>query len=161
MSSPATTTVSATPRRQRIMCGLMAAVIFAVMLVVSILLKTHTTGVIAFRTSDQVATTGLGIAMAAATVYLSRARVDADASGVRVRNIVGTHTLPWSAVRAVRFDENSPWASLLLVDDDELSVLAVQAADGERAVRAVEGMRTLLAASRSGGVPSEAPHPAT
>ncbi|SFD58902.1 PH domain-containing protein [Klenkia taihuensis] len=161
MSSPATTTVTATPRRQRIMCGLMAAVIFTVMLVVSILLKTHTTGVIAFRTSDQVATTGLGIAMAAATVYLSRARVDADASGVRVRNIVGTHTLPWSAVRAVRFDENSPWASLLLVDDDELSVLAVQAADGERAVRAVEGMRTLLAASRADGVRSEAPHPAT
>jgi hypothetical protein len=148
VTTPAITTVSATPRRQRIMCGAMAAVIFGVMLVVSILLKTHTTGVIAFRTSDQVATTGLGLAMALATLYLSRARVDADAEGVTVRNIVGTHRLPWSHVRAVRFGEDSPWASLLLVDDDELSVLAVQAADGERAVRAVEGMRTLLAASR-------------
>ncbi|SDP58493.1 PH domain-containing protein [Klenkia soli] len=152
MTSTAITTVSATPRRQRIMCGLMAAVIFGVMLVVSILLKSSTTGVVAFQTSDQVATSGLGLAMAAATLYLSRARVDADAEGVTVRNIVGTHRLPWAHVRAVRFDQNSPWASLLLVDDDELSVLAVQAADGERAVRAVEGMRTLLAASRADGV---------
>lgn len=149
MTSPTITTVSATPRRQRIMCGLMAAVIFGVMLVVSILLKSSTTGVVAFQTSDQVATTGLGLAMALATLYLSRARVDADADGVTVRNIVGTHRLPWEHVRAVRFDEASPWASLLLVDDDELSVLAVQAADGERAVRAVEGLRTLLAASRA------------
>lgn len=130
----------------------MAALILVAMLVVAALLTSSTTGVVAFGVADQVAMSGLGLAIAAAVLFTSRARVDADATGVRVRNIVGSHTLPWAQVRAVRFDDASPWASLLLADDDELSVLAVQAADGERAVRAVEGLRTLLAASRADGV---------
>jgi hypothetical protein len=73
--------------------------------------------------------------------------VDADARGIRVRNILGDHELPWSIVRAVRFDRHSPWATLLLTNGDELAVLAVQAADKERAAVAVEGLRALLAAS--------------
>ncbi len=146
-------TVSATPRRQRLLCALMALLVVLVMAVVSILLKSSTTGVVAFRTSDQVATLGLGLLIGAGILYTARSRVDADADGVRVRNIIGTHQVPWAAVRAVRFDDHSPWASLLLADDDELSVIAVQATDGERAVRAVEGLRGLLAASRAGGVP--------
>ena len=72
-------------------------------------------------------------------------RVDADENGVRIRNILGRHEVPWSAVRAVRFDRNSAWASLLLTNDDELAILAVQAGDRMRAVRAVEGLRALLA----------------
>lgn len=153
MSAPtAPATVSCTPRRQRLLCALMALLVVVVMVVVSVLLKSSTTGVVSFRTSDQVATTALGLLLGAGILFTARARVDADAAGVRVRNILGTHHLPWEQVRAVRFDENSPWASLLLADEDELSVLAVQATDGERAVHAVEGMRALLAASRVRGV---------
>jgi hypothetical protein len=140
--------VSAVPRRLRVICVLAATAIVAVMTVVAVLLKSSTTGVVAFQTADQVAMVGLGLAMGAAVLWVARPRVDADARGIRVRNVVGNHELPWSVVRAVRFDRHSPWATLLLSNGDELAVLAVQAADGERAAVAVEGLRALLTASR-------------
>jgi hypothetical protein len=133
----------------RLACALAAAVVVGVMVVVGVLLKSTATGVVNFRTSDQVAMIGLGVLMGAGILLLGRARVDADADGIRVRNILGRHELPWSAVRAVRFDRSSAWATLLLENDDELSVLAVQAGDKERAVRAVEGLRALHAAARA------------
>jgi hypothetical protein len=142
-------TVSAVPRRLRIICAAAAAVVVAAMVVVGLLLKSSATGVVTFRTSDQVAMIGLGVLMGAGILLLGRSRVDADADGIRVRNILGRHELPWSAVKAVRFDRNSAWASLLLSNDDELAVLAIQAGDRMRAVDAVEGLRALLAHARS------------
>jgi len=112
-------------------------------------LKETTNSVVTYRTSDQVAMAGLGLVLAAGILFLGRSRVDADADGVRVRNVVVRHELPWQAVRAVRFDRKSAWASLLLENDDEISILAVQAVDKEHAVRAVEGLRALHAAARA------------
>ena len=63
--------------------------------------------------------------------------------------VAGQRVLPWSMVRAVRFDRKSPWATLQLRNEDVVVVLAVQAVDRERAVRAVEGLRALLAAARA------------
>ncbi len=141
-------TVSAVPRRLRVMTWLAAIGLVAVMTVVAVLLKSSTTGVVAFRTADQVAMVGLGLAMAAGVLCLGRPRVDADAEGIRIQNILVAHQLPWAVVQAVRFDRHSPWVTLLLTNDDEVAVLAVQASDGERAVAAVRGLRSLLAAHR-------------
>ena len=141
--------VSAVPRRMRLVCAVVAAVVVGVMVVVGVLLKSTANGVVIFRTSDQVAMIGLGLVLGAGILLLGRSRVDADAEGVRIRNIVGTHTIPWTAVRAVRFERSSSWATLALTNDDEIAVLAVQAVDGMRAVEAVEGLRRLLAASQA------------
>jgi Bacterial PH domain len=141
--------VSAVPRRMRQLCAAVALVVVAAMTYVAITLQSSSTGVVRFHTSDQVAIGGLGLVLGAAILALGRSRVDADASGVRIRNIVGERVLPWSMVRAVRFDRKSSWATLLLRNDDEVAVLAVQAVDKERAVRAVEGLRALLAAARA------------
>jgi len=154
---PAPRPVSAVPRRLRVICALAAAALVTVMTVVAVLLTSSSTGVVSFQTADQVAMIVLGLAMGAGVLLVGRPRVDADAAGIRVRNVVGTHQLPWSMVRAVRFDRHSPWASLLLSNGDELSVLAVQAADKRRAVDAVEGLRALLAAA----TPAEDPTPRT
>jgi hypothetical protein len=137
--------VSAVPRRLRLITALAAAGLVVAMTVVAVLLKSSTTGVVAFHTADQVAMVGLGLAMGAGVLLVGRSRVDADTEGLRVRNVLMNHEVPWSAVRAVRFDEHSPWATLLLGNDDELAVSAVQAADGERALVAVRGLRALLA----------------
>jgi hypothetical protein len=133
----------------RLLCALLGVVVVAVMVVVAAGLKETTNTVVIYRTSDQVAMVGLGLVLAAGLFYLCRSRVDADAEGVRVRNIVVHHQYPWQAVRAVRFERKSPWASLLLENGDEVSVLAVQAVDREYAVRAVEGLRALHAAARA------------
>jgi hypothetical protein len=137
--------VSAVPRRLRLVTALAATGLVAAMTVVAALLKSSTTGVVSFRTSDQVAMVVLGLAMGGGVLLVGRSRVDADADVVRVRNVVINHEVPWSAVRAVRFSEHSPWAALLLVNDEELAVSAVQAVDGERALVAVRGLRALLA----------------
>jgi cytochrome c biogenesis protein CcdA len=141
--------VSAVPRRMRQALVVLGVAVLAVMVVVAAGLKETTNTVVTYRTSDQFAIAGLGLVLAAGLVFLGRSRVDADAAGIRVRNVVVNHELPWQAVRAVRFERKSAWASLVLENGDEVSLLAVQAVDKEHAVRAVEGLRTLRAAARA------------
>jgi hypothetical protein len=133
----------------RLLCAVLGLVVVTVMVFVAAGLKETTNSVVSYRSSDQVAMVGLGLVLAAGIVFLGRSRVDADAAGVRVRNIVVQHHLPWQAVRAVRFNRKSAWGSLLLENGDEISLLAVQAVDKERAVRAVEGLRALHAQARA------------
>jgi hypothetical protein len=146
--------VTSVPRRLRIVCALLAVGIVAVMTVVAVLLKESTTGVVAFRTSDQVAMEILGLLIAAGVLSLGRPRVEADREGIVVRNVL-THRVPWGAVTAITFGRSAAWATLHLVHDVEIPLVAVQAADGERAAVAVEGLRALLAASREAGEQGE------
>jgi hypothetical protein len=148
-SDAAADRVSAVPRRMRLICALVAGVVVAVMVVVAVFLRHESTGVVSFGGADQVAIAGIGVILGGGIVLLGRSRVDADASAIRVQNIVGRYELPWAVVDAVRFDRRSPWASLRLVTGEEISVLAVQAVDGQRAVEAIDGLRALLAAARS------------
>ena len=140
--------VTAVPRRLRLVCVLAAAAVVGVMAVVAALLTSSSTGVVTFGLADQVAMVGLGLFIGAGILTLSASRVDADVDGIRVRNVLVRRRLPWELVRAVRFDRNSSWASLEMSNRDEVALLAVQAADRERALDAVEGLRALLAAYR-------------
>ena len=142
--------VTAAPRRMRLICGVTAAVVVVVMLVVAVFLRHESTGVVSFGSSDQIAMAVIGLLVGAGILFLGRSKVDADADRVLVQNILGRHELPWPVVDAVRFDRRSPWASLQLVTGEEISLLAVQAVDGERAVDAIDGLRALLAAGRAG-----------
>jgi hypothetical protein len=149
---PATETparVTAVPRRLRQVCALVAAAVVAAMVVVGLLLPDSSTGVVQFGWADQVAIIGIGVCLGIGILTIGRSRVDADASGLRVRNVFVTHHLSWAAVRSVRFDRRSSWASLLLVNGDEVLLLGVQVADKEHAVRAVDGLRALLAANEA------------
>jgi Bacterial PH domain len=147
------TRVSAVPRRMRIALAVAAVAVVAVMVVAGVDLRPPAGGVVVFRTSDQFAIAGLGLVFGACLLFLGRSRVDADATGIRVLNIVVRHEYPWSRVRAVRFDRKSAWASLLLENDDEIAVLALQIFDGERTVAAIEGLRALHAAARAAEPP--------
>lgn len=133
----------------RLLLALLAAVVTAVGLGMAWTLKENSTGVIEFGAVDQVAVAGLALLLGAGILFLGRSRVQADAESIRIRNVALQHELPWSVVRAVAFDPKSSWASLVLRNGDEVSLLAVQAADKERAVRAVEGLRALLAAAQA------------
>jgi hypothetical protein len=133
----------------RLLCAVLGVVVVAVMVYVAAGLKETTNTVVTYRTSDQVAMVGLGLVLAAGILFLGRSRVDADADGVHVRNVVVHHRLPWQAVRAVRFDRKSAWASLLLENGDEVSLLAIQVVDKEHAVRAVESLRALRDEARA------------
>jgi hypothetical protein len=95
-----------------------------------------------FQRGDQTAMIGLGILIALGILAFCRPKVIANADGIKIRNVVGGYDLPWSVVRVVRFDRNSPWAQLDLFDDEQVSIHALQAADKDYAV---DGVRTLRA----------------
>jgi hypothetical protein len=99
-----------------------------------------------FERGDQAAMIGLGVLIGLGILAFVRPRVSADAEGVKIRNVIGGYELPWSVVRAVRFDRRSPWATLDLYDDEQVSMHALQAADKEYAV---DGVRTLRALHRA------------
>jgi len=100
-----------------------------------------------FERGDQSAMIGLGILIALGILAFCRPRVIADAERIRIRNVVGGYDLPWSVVRAVRFDRNSPWAQLELLDDEQVSIHALQAADKDYAVEGVRALRALHSAA--------------
>lgn len=138
------------PRKLRFMAWALAALVVVAMVVVGLLLKRSSTGAVTFRTADQLAMIGLGLIIAGGILVLTRPYVRADAAGLVVRNLGGAHHIPWPVVRAVRFGDAAPWATLELQDDDALTLLAIQAVDGDAAAEATEGLRRLLHESRAG-----------
>jgi hypothetical protein len=130
------------PRRVRRVAAIASVVIVVVFTVVAVLLRNTPTGVY-FRSSDQVAMVGLGLLIAVGILSLARPRLRAGAEGLEVRNILETKRVPWDLVLAVTFPEGAPWARLELPDDEYVAVMAIQAADGDHAVRAMRELRRL------------------
>ncbi|MEV1330961.1 PH domain-containing protein [Micromonospora costi] len=132
------------PRRIRLVCWASAAALVVVFTLVATSLHGPTgDGYGTFQRGDQLAMVGLGIFGALAFLLFTRPRVEADARGVRVRNVLGSYELPWEVVRGIRFDRGAPWASLELHDDDLVPMIALQAADKELAVEGVRALRRL------------------
>ncbi|MEV4543710.1 PH domain-containing protein [Micromonospora echinaurantiaca] len=132
------------PRRIRLVCWTSAALLLIVFSLVATSLSGPTgDGYGTFQRGDQVAMIGLGVFGALGFLLFTRPRVEADARGVRVRNVLGSYDLPWEVVRGVRFDRGAPWASLELHDDDLVPMVALQAADKELAVDGVRALRRL------------------
>ncbi|WP_433365515.1 PH domain-containing protein [Actinoplanes sp. CA-142083] len=100
-----------------------------------------------FERGDQSAMIGLGVLIGLGILAFCRPRVTADADHIKIRNVVGGYDLPWSVVRAVRFDRNSPWAQLELHDDEQVSIHALQAVDKDYAVEGVRALRALHSAT--------------
>ena len=134
--------VDVRPRRARWVAIVLAVILMTVFAIVAALLRRTDTGVY-FRTSDQVAMVLLGCFLGAASLLYARPRVRADADGVYVRNLIGTHRLPWALVLRVSFPDGASWARLELPDDEYLAVMAIQAADKDHAVRAIHALRAL------------------
>jgi Bacterial PH domain len=145
--------VTIRPRKIRRVCWVLAPVVLTVFVFLGLALSGSTgDGPGVFQPSDQIAMIGLGVLAAAAILLFTRPKVVADARRVKITNVIGGYDLPWEVVRAVRFERGSPWATLELMDDDVVAVLALQATDKDLAVEGVRALRRLLAAHR-------APHP--
>jgi hypothetical protein len=138
--------VTSRPVKLTRVCWGLALLVLAVFTVVAVALRGD--GEAQFRLADQIAMVTLGGLIACGVLALTRARVTADAQGVRVRNVIGEKLYPWQVVRAVRMDDGASWASLDLQDDDTVALLGIQSNDGDRAVDAVLALRALLRESR-------------
>lgn len=138
------TVFEARPRKARRVAVAAAVLLVAVFAVVGTLLRRTPTGVY-FRLSDQVAMVVLGLLLAGAALLFARPRVRAGAEGVEVRNLIGTRTLPWELVLRVSFPEGAPWARLEIPDDEYIAVMAIQSADGRKAVQDIRALREVHA----------------
>jgi Bacterial PH domain len=120
-----------------------AVLILAAHITVGALLKIGSTGVI-FQTADQVAIALLGVVIAAVVLLFARPRLRVGADGVAVRNLLTYRFIPWTDVVDVSFPRGARWARVDLPDDEYVPVLAIQAVDKDRAVDAMDQVRSLL-----------------
>lgn len=142
--------ITVRPHRVRWYARAVASAVVGASALVAVLLKRSVSGV-HLELTDQLGVFGVGLFVAAGIMLAGRPRLDADERGVRVRNLLGERTVPWDVVRAVEFRDGWPWASLDLVHDEVINLMAVQAMDGEDAVAAMAALRDLLARSRCHG----------
>jgi photosystem II stability/assembly factor-like uncharacterized protein len=61
---------------------------------------------------------------------------------------LGYRLVPWSDVVGVSFPAGRRWARIDLPDDEYIPVMAIQAVDEDRAVDAMDTVRSLLARYR-------------
>ena len=142
MSAPASDVVLVRPRKVRRVAIPAAIVLVVVFTVVGILLGNSPTGVI-FRLSDQIAMVGIGVLLACGVLLFVRPRVRADLKGVEVRNVIGTQRYGWDLIQTISFPDSAPWARLELPEDEYVPIMAIQAVDGEHAVKAMRDLREL------------------
>lgn len=142
MSAPARDAVVVRPRKVRRVAIPAAVVLVVVFVIVGILLGDTPTGVV-FRTSDQIAMGGIGVLLACGVLLLIRPRLRADLGGVEIRNIIGTQHYDWDIVRTISFPDSAPWARLELPQDEYVPIMAIQATDGDHAVKAMRDLREL------------------
>lgn len=138
------------PHRTPLVAYVAAFLIAAVQILVALLLKIRSTGVI-FQASDQVAMVLLGLVIAGAVLLFARPRLRVGPAGLSVRNLLGDKLVQWTEVVDVSFPPGSRWARIDLPDDEYIPVLAIQAVDKERAVQAMDTVRSLLARYRPDG----------
>ncbi|MFV0534462.1 MAG: PH domain-containing protein [Cumulibacter sp.] len=136
----------ARPRKLIIWSAIAAVVIALVFIIMGVMLKRSEAGTI-FTLGDQIGIGGVGIILAAGCLMFTRPRVWANSTHITVRNVFQTTTLPWEVVRDVGVSQGSAWGLLDLQDDDQLSMLGLQVADGQSAVDGMHRLRELHAAA--------------
>ena len=124
-----------------------AFVIAAAHIAVGLLLKVKSSGVV-FQTADQVAIGALGLLIAGCVLLFARPRLRVGAAGLSVRNLLGYRLIPWPEVVGVSFPAGARWARVDLPDDEYIPLMAIQAADRDRAVKAMDTVRALMARYR-------------
>ena len=143
MNSPNHWDVELRPHRTPLFIYTAAFLIAAAHIVVGLLLKIKSSGVI-FHTSDQVAIAILGLIIAGAVLLFARPRLRVGPTGLSVRNLFGDRLIPWEDVVGVSFPAGRRWARIDLPDDEYVPLMAIQAVDKDRAVAAMDAVRRLF-----------------
>jgi hypothetical protein len=93
-------------------------------------------------------------------ISMAASYVRADVDGLRFRNGLRSHAVPWAQVHKIMLRPGDPWAMLLLqpsdgspfevdLDAEKRQLMGIQANDGATAQQAVEELRRRIRHSRS------------
>lgn len=86
----------------------------------------------------------VGVAMGGFLWRYGMIRAIPSPGGLRVVNLVRSRDLEWAQILRVGFAQGGPWAVLELTDTEELAVMAIQRADGERARQEAARLAALI-----------------
>ena len=95
---------------------------------------------------DRIGFVSVGAAIAWGLLRFALLRADPTPRGLVVQNLLRREDLRWEQIVAVRFGDGDPWVVLDLSDGDVLAVMAIQRADGARALAEARRLATLVAA---------------
>lgn len=93
---------------------------------------------------NRVSVAVIGVLMAAFLSRYAMIRAEPSPEGLRVVNLIQSHDLEWAQIVRVGFSGGAPWAVLELSDTEELSVMAIQRADGQRAQKEASRLAALI-----------------
>jgi Bacterial PH domain len=140
----------ARPRRVR-MIAIIASLAICLLAAIGWLLLPADIRVL-FPLTHRLALLGIFAFVIAAMAVLASSYVRADASGLRIRNALRVHSVPWERVHKIILRPGDPWAQLLLkpedglpfeadLDADKRQLMGIQTVDGPLAVAAVNELR--------------------
>lgn len=102
-------------------------------------------------TAFQVWTLVFFVAVMLAIVWaVALGNVKAGPQGMRFRNLLTTHEVPWSDIASVRFTPADHWAFVELRDTSDRPVLGIQRSDGQLAQRQFDELNAVATKYLSG-----------
>lgn len=132
------------PFRMRILAFIAAGAVMVSAIWIGMRLADEETYNVPFRLADQIALIGLGTLLAIAILLTARPSIVADATGVRVRNMMSTKHFDWQIIYRAAYPKGAPWAQLILADDESYPMMAIQDMDRARAVASMTALRAML-----------------
>lgn len=135
--------VDARPHRLTLVCRAVAALVLAFFGGLAVVLPQSASGDQTYGLGDQIGFAGIGLLLAVGVLAFTRFRVQADETGIWVRNVGADRFFPWGVVVAIDVPAGSAWAMLELHDDETVALLALQTHDGQATIDSVLALRKL------------------
>jgi hypothetical protein len=138
------------PRRLRVLTIVMSIVLCALIVVGWYALPLHLRE--SFTLSQRLTLLAVLAALELVMVAIASSYVRADQTGLRLRNGLRSHAVPWDQVHKVMLRPGDPWGLLLLkpadgsafevdLDADKRQLMGIQANDGDASREAIETLR--------------------
>jgi hypothetical protein len=130
------------PRRGRIVCYTIIAIMLAVTAVIAFLLPHE--GALVFSVGDRIGVFAVALGISWFLHKHASVRITATPEHLEVHNLFHARTLGWGEVLAVRFNPGDPWTYLDLADGETLAAMGIQASDGPAALESARELATLV-----------------
>jgi hypothetical protein len=130
------------PTRTRVAVFLVAFLVTAAFVVISVLLPRS--GPTAWSVAQRVAFAAIGPGISGGLYLLARPKIVATERGVRVVNTVRTTELEWAQIVRVNLRPGDPWVLLDLDSGEVLPAMGIQTSGGKAARRAAGVLRALV-----------------
>ncbi|MBW8173145.1 PH domain-containing protein [Ornithinimicrobium sp. Arc0846-15] len=102
-------------------------------------------GEVGFNTGDRIGTLFFGVLLAAGLWRFVQLKAIPSQKGLTVINLFSRREIEWPEIAAIGFSDGAPWVTLELTDTEEISVMAIQRADGDLGVAEAGRLAALVA----------------